>query len=761
MLALPLALLLAVAAAVVPPAAAPVVPLLAGFDAPVARAADGLAVTTDARYVVVPDKAVVRATVDVTVRNETPDRVAGGVITRYFFDGVNLGVQREATRIRATQDGAAVPVKVVTKSDYKLVTIGFRRNIYFQESARVRLTFDLPAGKPRSASDIRVGKAFATFLAWAFGDSGSVRIEVPGPFAVGVSGEDMQRSSSGGATVLTATTSDAAGWYAWVTARNDDALTRERLDIKGGEEIIVRGWPEDRRWRQTVADLLTRGVPGLVARIGLAWPVDGPLRVIEIHTPLLEGYAGFYDTAKDEITVSEELDALTVVHEASHAWFNDELFTERWIKEGLADEYASRVLGSLGEKIPGPADVSRKDKVAFPLSAWPSPAAIRDDESGAREQYGYDASWLVMRQVVRAVGEDGMRRVFRAASDRTTAYLGAGKAERAKLPNDWRRFVDLTEELGGATGIAGLVATWALPPGPEAELRAREQARAAYRVLRATGGDWSAPYAVRGLLDGWAFADAEARIGDATAVIEQRDETAALAATQGLTPPDEPETAYEAALDEAGLQAAASLAADTQAALETVAAAGVAAAMPRDWIVSLGLDGWDPDLKLREARAAWEGGDVTGAAGGAALVSGRLAAAPSAGRDRVTLIGAGTGGAVLVLVIAIWLVRRRTRRTRSARLAVVAPVTASTAGTWPSADDPSSGMWPSPSVSSSGTWPPAAGPSALPSVPPASGPGAIPTPSEAPDQYATLPASEGLPRKPVPPPTEEEGAEPS
>ena len=49
-------------------------------------------------------------------------------------------------------------------------------------------------------------------------------------------------------------------------------------------------------------------------------------------------------STKDTITISEELDELTIVHEASHAWFNRNWFTERWITEGLADEYAARVL---------------------------------------------------------------------------------------------------------------------------------------------------------------------------------------------------------------------------------------------------------------------------------------------------------------------------------------------------------------------------------------------------------------------------------
>ena len=663
--ALPLAGLLAVGAAVLPPAAAPITPFLAALDAPVARAADGVAITTETRYTVVPDEAVIRVVVTVRVRNEKPNSVQGGAITRYYYDAVNLGLQAEASRIRATQGGVALPVDVARRKDYKLVTVGLRESLFFREQATLRLTFELPGGKPRSESDVRVGQAFVTFLAWAFGDSGSVRIEVPRPFEVSASGEELERSTADGVTVLSASAPDALAWYAWINARNDFDLTRELVDIAGGDEIVVRGWPEDARWRQRVADVLERGVPELVERIGLPWPVDGPLTVVEVHTALLEGYAGFYDPTTDEITVSEDLDDLTIVHEASHAWFNRALFTERWISEGLADEYAARVLGALGEPAEAPGEVSRTAEEAFPLNGWGPPAAIRDEDSGKRERYGYDASWLVMRRIVEAVGDEGMRAAFAAADDGTTAYIGAGPAEPSGLANDWRRLLDLVEELGGADGIDDLLATWALTEAQAAGLDTRDQARDAYHELLDEGDGWAAPAAVRLPLDRWAFDDAEGAIAAATRILERRDETAAQAADAGLTPSDDLETAYEGARDLAALAHAAALADETLDALEAVEVAGDAAAAPRDWQVTLGLDGTDPDGDLAAARDAWEAGDPAIAAERAAAVSSTLAAAPERGRQKALLIGSIVG-VVLVALVVLLLVARRRRRRRAA-----------------------------------------------------------------------------------------------
>ena len=206
------------------------------------------------------------------------------------------------------------------------------------------------------------------------------------------------------------------------------------------------------------------------------------------------------------ITISENLDNLTIVHEASHAWFNSSLFTNRWITEGLANEYAARTLAGLSTAVSGPPVVKTTSAAAFALNDWGPPAPIRTKAADARETWGYDASWTVVREVVAEVGEPGMRRVFAAAAAGTTAYPGAGTPEATRLPNDWRRFVDLAEELGGGTGVAEMIAPWALTPADRAQLAARRAARSAYHDLGGSDGDWAAPPVVRMALDGWDFA---------------------------------------------------------------------------------------------------------------------------------------------------------------------------------------------------------------------------------------------------------------
>ncbi len=677
--ALILALLLAVAAGLLP-AVAPAVSLPAAFAPAVAFAADDIEITTATRYAVDPEAGRVRVVVDVTAVNRKPNQVDGGTVKRYFYDGVDLGIQPEARNLRATQDGAATGLDVAKREGYRLVTVRFRANIYLGQTAHVRLAFDLPGGEPRSASDVRVGSAFATFMAWAFGDSGTVRVEVPASFSVTSSGSTLEPApGKDGLAVYTAATDRPPEWYAWVNATNDDALTRDRLALGGGDEVLIRAWPEDAPWRSHVRTILRDGVPDLVGLIGLDWPVDGALTVTEVHTPLLEGYAGFYDPATDQITISEDLDELTIIHEASHAWFNRSLFTERWITEGLADEYAARVLRELGRDYPNPGAVKRTSDVAFPLEVWPAPAPIRDETADAREQYGYDASWLVMRSIVRAVGLDGMRAVFAAAADGSVAYRGAVPPEHTRLPNDWRRFLDLADELGAGAGTEDLIKKWALDDAAAKLLPARAAARRAYADLVSAGRAWTAPVVVRMALDRWDFNEATATIEQATGVLALRDAIVAAAADEGLTPDGALETGYEAATSRAELAVLGERARESLTVLGDVAAAADAVAAPRDWLEDLGLEGIDPGAGVVAARAAWEDGDLEAARTAAAGAVAQVAAAPEAGRTKALTYAAGGTVVVLTLLLLVVVVAMR-RRGSAARRARAA---AAGAALWP------------------------------------------------------------------------------
>lgn len=640
---------------------------LAGILAParapaVAAAVDGLTLSSNATYTIVPSKQVVRVVIDLTARNDKPNLTTGGTITRYFYDGARLAIQAEAKNIRATSGGARVTTSLKPDDGFAVLEVRFRASIFYSQSTTTRITYDLPGGAPRSASGIRVGTAFATFVAWAFGDSGSVRIVVPAGFEAETSGSDVTRATSAGATVLGATAiADPADWYVVVNADRESALSRERIDLAGGEHVVIRGWPEDDDWRSRVRDLLTTGLPELVEQTGLDWPVAGDLTVFEVHTPLLEGYAGVFILSEDRIEISEDLDDRTILHEASHAWFNGGLFQGRWINEGFADAFAARALEGIGIGGWEPKSVDPTDTAAVRLMGWEHPGRIADDETDAREQYGYEASWTVVRTLLAEIGDESMRDVLAAAEHHWIPYVGAGPVETVAGPADWRRFLDLLQEVGGSTTADEVFRRWVVTDAQVDILDRRAAARTMWADLVEAGGDWLAPYAVRDPLSRWDFAGATTRMEQATAILAQRDEIARLASALGVEPPTALRTAYQAAprsLDDAQAIATAEL-----ADLGALGAAVAARDAPRDPLVSLGLIGATPDADVAAARSAFSAGAPDAAARAIAVVA-LIDGATEIGRGR--LIAAVAGLLIVLVILAVTLVALR-RRGRARR----------------------------------------------------------------------------------------------
>jgi hypothetical protein len=637
-------------------------PAWLGTPARVAAADDQLRLETMSTYTLDPAHAAVHVLVDIEATNLKPNKVTATTITRYFYRELVFAIHREASRIRATQAGKRLQVTTDRRDTYLQARIRLASDLEYRETTRVRLSYDLAGGAPRSASEIRVGVAFATFYAWAHGDDrlSSVRIVLPAAFDDRVEGSTTERREAGAQIVHEArAVGDVSEWYVVVVADREAALTAERVPLED-REVIVHGWPEDPGWRSEVGDILGRGMPLLQDLVGLPWPVADALDVVEVHTPLLEGYAGVFLTGLHRIEISEALDELTILHEASHAWFDESLFDERWIYEGLADEYASRALRSLGITENPAAGLTTASEGAVRLNEWFHPGRIADDETDAREAFGYDASWTVMRRLVDDVGVEGMRAVLAAAESSQIAYRGEGPPEPVGPRDDWRRFLDLLDEVGGADEADEIFRQWVVTGQEASELNRRSNAREQYRELVGNAGGWSVPIYVRRELGNWQFERAQERIREADAILEARDAIEALAAELELDPSSDLETAWEGATS--SLDEAAELAAAELDSLEELDRATDALAAPRDPATEIGLLGVMPGISLGAARDAFEAGDLAGADASARAAEATLAAAPSVGQVRIVAVGGGGAAAAAVLVLYAGVRLRRRRR---------------------------------------------------------------------------------------------------
>jgi len=640
-----------------------------------AVAADPLRVSADASYTLDPAAGRVHVVIQYQVTDLKPDTAQ----FVYFYTGYRFAIQREATSIRASDSSGNLSLETQKSASYIELSVDFRKDIYYRDTAKFTVRYDLVGGAPRSASSIRVGRALSTWGVWAWGDDGrgSVVVNLPEGFSSTTDGDELSKTSSAGRETLKATPATPETFFAIVSAENPLAYTQDRLSLDGGVEIVVSAWPEDTKWENAVGDTLRTAMPELRELIGLPWPVRHDLDVRERYTPALEGYAGIFFTEQQRIDVSEDLDPVVIVHETSHAWFNDNLFVERWIYEGLAQEYAWRVQQAVGGEDGGlPDHPAARDPGVVPLEQWTFPEVIRDQKTDDTERYGYQASFWVMHRLVDAVGVDRMRAAFAAADAHTTAYPGAGTPEKAPGTNDWKRFLDLVESIGGidSTDTERSLRDFVLLSSSAADLDERATARAAYRELLAAGNGWLPGWYVRKSMGEWAFHGAETRIAQAKAVLDLRTQVDSAAAALGLQPDGALKAAYEGAAS--GMDAASTLANDELSALTTIGEARAKVEAQPDIVSTIGLIGSTPQVPYQAARQAFEHGDIPGAKASAAEAAAIVAGAAALGQERLVI---AIGAAVLLLVLVVGLaVLRRRRRGHAPAMGATTPVAATT-----------------------------------------------------------------------------------
>lgn len=628
-----------------------------------ALAAEPLRTEADATYTLDPEAGRVHVEIDVTQTNMKPDTAA----VTYYYDSFGFALQPEARNIRVS-GGSASRIETTKRRGFIEAVVHLGRALFHRQSTSFTIRYDLVGGAPRSSSTIRVGRAFATFGVWAWGDPGRSYVEVRTPtgFVAEVDGGPLKTTTTPTVQFLFAEPEDPDRFYAIVRTENRAAYTEDRISFDGGIELVVQAWPEDEAWGETVAATLRAGAPELLELIGLDWPVSHDLRVLERYTPSLEGYAGVFLTREERIEVGEDLDPDVIVHELSHAWFNEDLFTERWIYEGLAQEYARRTLEAIGSTDGRIAEEPNLEDPGFAdLAYWTHPRVIRDQVTDDTEQFGYQASYWVIHQIVEAAGVNRMREAFTSAAANLTAYPGDGAPDTV-LPNDgWMRLLDLTQpiEAPDSAAVDRVLRDFVLASFAEEQLADRGDAREAYRDLLEAGDGWLPPWYVRRPMGDWQFDAATERIAAATTVLELRDEVAVAAGSLELDPGDALERAYEGAQD--GLDGPTTIAQDQLEALAALADARAKVDAAPDLVAAIGLLGETPRAPYEAARTAFEAGELDEAARLAGVAAVLIAGASAVGQARIIAAVAGTL-VVLLLLLAFVLLRRRRQRRRLA-----------------------------------------------------------------------------------------------
>jgi hypothetical protein len=514
------------------------------------RADNGLEEQTVNSFELDPSRGVVRVTVDISLRNVTTDSTDGNVVRRAYFDSYAVAVPLGAENIVATRDGAILGGDVISDPDFPAFStyrFPLGSPLFSGESATVQVTYDHFGAPPRDPVPWRVNEAYAGFVAVGFGDDGSVTVRVSQPFgyefdeSTDLTGFEASAPDEFGTVVYTRSGLDDGASVA-VGLADDGRLTSRALEVADAD-IQLRAWPDDPDWADFAASTVEAGIPALQELLGSRWPIEDPVEVRETVEPNLRGYAGWFDRESNEIAVGEDLDADTIYHELSHAWFNGALSTERWFTEGLAQVYAAELVRRDGGDVRVPTAPPADAPGALALTEWESDLAVEIDRD--TEEYGYRTSFWVVDVLVDEIGFDRTRDVLTALRNVRSPYDTGAPGERPD--EDWKRVYDAIVEIGGALTARDVFEAQVIDAEGALLIDQRDQAAADVSDLAQRGAPWALPIGVRNRLERWEFADVDEALTVADGVLARRDELESIEAAVGIDEPDVGATAYAGA----------------------------------------------------------------------------------------------------------------------------------------------------------------------------------------------------------------------
>ncbi|MCP5025191.1 MAG: M1 family metallopeptidase [Actinomycetia bacterium] len=609
-------------------------------------------------YDVRADEGRVVVTVDLSITADKPNQSVRGGYRQFYFDGYLFPIPAEAEDVVVT-DGAGRDLEFDRELDSDLVhtlVIEFRRNLLYRQTAEIQVSYSLSSGAPRSDNPTRVNPAYVALDLWTAPllEEAEVKVILPNGFESNEGfGEILQRQRVDGVVHFDATDVDPEDFWAYVSIANTEALESHEIELDGFA-VTVRSWPGDSQWADTVTTTVEEALPELIELVGEPWPSTLALTIRESYSPTLAGYGGWYDEDARRIEIGEDVDERLVLHELGHVWFNDSLFDQRWITEGLADEFAAHVVENRGGADTDPPPTSLLDASARSLNRWSRFMSDPEDE-----EWGYNASWTVMHAIAEEVGFPTIAAAVASAEAGTIPYEGGLEPEPGQGRHDWRFLLDLLENHGSVTddAVRELFEEWVLTDSEARELEARGESRVTYFDLMDAAGDWAIPVAVRLPMSNWDFDEADELMADAAEILDGRDQLVVDLEVVGAALPDSVETAFESAED--GFTETTETLEDVAAAAGEIGTAHELATASPSLFERVGLLGVDLDAELGDAIEAFEAGDLDRSGDEAAEIEDLLELADRDGKLRV---GAVAGGVViLLLLVLVWRQRRRRR----------------------------------------------------------------------------------------------------
>ena len=636
---------------------------ISGVAPRTARAAsDGLQILAHASYVVLPAQKRIHVEVQAWATNVTPDPPN----ERIYYTAARFGVQPGIRNLIAWSGSVTLAARIISSStESSGIEIPFAQGVFHGVTYPFTYAFDIVDSGTAPRRDIRVATSLAAFPVWAWGSAGTastVSVTIPAGYTVRVGPGDLATShAANGTTVLTARDmTDPGTFFAYVTAEGPGAFRQTSTTVRlpdGPVTIMIRTWDDDPAWGTRITGIVSKGLPVLRQLIGLDYLVHGQLRVEEAAGSQLGDYAGIYNPETETIDVRYDADGYTTLHETAHTWFNENLFTGRWIGEAWAEYYGVEA----GKRIRTDGDpfalTSPLLAAKIPLNAWKAAGT----EPKLTEDFAYAASYRLAQLIAARAGPAGLQAVWRAAEDGEASYQPShpGSAPEkgvAKTAEGWQQLLDLLEERT-KHDYTDLWRHWVVTKDETRILNDRAAGRADYARAVIEAGAWELPSDVRYDLGTWQFGALQDELSGARSVLAFRDPITTAAARLDLHVPTTVRTDFEAGNVTLGKQDATA----ELSALTALSSATAALGRSPSALESVGLLFADPAPHLVAARAAFEHGDADRASTNATSAAQARASAADLGRLRVGVVG---GGVLLIdgLAMAGLTLRRRRRR---------------------------------------------------------------------------------------------------
>lgn len=354
--------------------------------------------------------------------NRIPVQRVGDRVRRFYLDRWGpIAISADATRVRVRPRSVKVQ-RIATGGAFDNLVFSFPR-IFNGDSVSFTASWHIP-GRGDSPSGTFVSDAYSR-LCWTGQpvDTGPIALVVPRDLEVVTQGSPVRTSRKGDQRHLTARVGDLSTFYACTDVYDPSLLVRRDLTSPRGHAVRVESLPGHDAWLEATSQGITEALAGVESVVGAPLPGDDPIKVREVPSGALQGYAGDFDPRSGVVRVGDEGASVALLsHELAHAWFNAASLDDNWLWEGFA-EWASR------EAVGMPCDqpVERPFDGRPDLDDWEvlqgATASIEDQELVL---WQYLAACAIQGQVSEAIGRERMQRAI--------ALLLAGDSPYDLLP---------------------------------------------------------------------------------------------------------------------------------------------------------------------------------------------------------------------------------------------------------------------------------------------------------------------------------------